>query len=75
MSARSFERGWPIIFKNGKWVYEDTGKPVVDNRPCPRCDKMPTLEGYDACLGYMPGVKAACCGHGVGESYIMELIK
>ncbi len=33
--------------------------------PCKRCGKLPTPEGYDACLGYLPGVASACCGHGV----------
>lgn len=31
---------------------------------CPRCERsMPT--GPDACLGVLPGVSHACCGHGV----------
>lgn len=25
---------------------------------------------YDSCLGYLPGVKSACCGHG-GVAYIL----
>lgn len=32
---------------------------------------MPTKEGYDACLGRLPGVVAACCGHGVDDGYIL----
>ena len=71
MSARSFDRGWPIIFKNGEWLYEDTGEPAIDNRHCPRCGEMPTPKGYDACLGYVPSVRAACCGHGVTEPFAM----
>jgi hypothetical protein len=31
---------------------------------------LPTPEGYDACLGYLPGVDAACCGHGVTRGAI-----
>lgn len=30
---------------------------------------MPTKEGYDACIGYVEGVKSACCGHGIEKSY------
>lgn len=32
---------------------------------CKYCDLLPTLEGYDGCLGTLPGdVMNACCGHG-----------
>lgn len=31
---------------------------------CNRCNRPPTPEGFDACLGRLPGVKNACCGHG-----------
>lgn len=37
---------------------------------CPKCNKKPTKEGHDPCLGELPGVKAACCGHGVDKGYI-----
>lgn len=34
-------------------------------RPCPRCGRVPTEpRGPDPCLGNLPGVEAACCGHG-----------
>jgi hypothetical protein len=39
--------------------------------PCPKCGKLPTKEGHDACLGTLPGVIDACCGHGVREAYII----
>ncbi|SCG85625.1 hypothetical protein [Methanobacterium congolense] len=53
--------------------YEDTGSEVGDRtqRPCVRCGKKPDPEGYDACLGKLPGVKYACCGHGVEEGHII----
>lgn len=56
-----------------KEYYEDTGCEVVDRteRPCARCGKKPSSEGYDACLGKLPGVKYACCGHGMEEGYII----
>ena len=57
-------RGHKIIFL-GQWVYADNKEPITQERPCIRCGKMPTKEGYDACLGYIPGVKSACCGHGI----------
>jgi len=33
---------------------------------------MPTPEGHDACLGKLPGVGAACCGHGVDDAYAID---
>ena len=45
----------------------------LDNpRSCKRCGRLPTKEGYDNCLGYIKGVIAACCGHGVEEGYILR---
>ncbi len=62
----SYSRGHLIKWWWGRWVYVDDGMPADDSkRPCPRCARFPTSEGYDACLGHIPGVKAACCGHGV----------
>lgn len=59
-------RGNIIYYINNKWYYED-GINIEDdpNRPCIRCGKPPTKEGYGACLGFVPGLKSACCGHGV----------
>jgi hypothetical protein len=44
---------------------------------CKRCRKAwkkvettPKYEQYDHCLGKLPGVSHACCGHGVSEGYI-----
>jgi len=58
---------------NKIWRYLDCGISVDElfPRPCPKCGKMPTPEGYDACLGHIPGATAACCGHGVEEPYIL----
>ena len=39
-------------------------------RRCPACLKPRTIEGHDPCLGTLPGVKFACCGHGVHRGYI-----
>ena len=77
--ARSSVGGHPIRWRDGKWVYEDGvplpgfGGPPL--RPCGRCgEAMPSEEvadSADACLGLLPGVDNACCGHGTrSESYI-----
>jgi hypothetical protein len=39
--------------------------------PCPHCGLSRTAEGHDGCLGTLPGVKAACCGHGVEDGYVL----
>ncbi len=67
-----FRRGHKIIWnpKKDDWFYADTGELVTNiDRPCIRCGEKPTKEGHDACLGNLPNVKFACCGHGVKEGY------
>lgn len=66
--AKSHYRGHIIICENGKhWRLEDTGQLIVENpeRPCAKCGRPPTHEGYDACIGHVEGAVSACCGHGV----------
>jgi|HubBroStandDraft_3_1064219.scaffolds.fasta_scaffold01536_2 hypothetical protein len=36
---------------------------------CPECKKVRKKDGFDPCLGELPGVIFACCGHG-GLGYI-----
>ena len=77
-NGRSTWRGHPIIYVNNKWLYENTCEPIPGYggkvRPCIRCGK--TFEGAnigdaDPCLGELPGVDNACCGHGdKSQSYI-----
>lgn len=80
MGRRSHFRGHPIICLSEteendgieQWVYEDTKTPVEGNpRSCGHCGRDDTIDGHDGCLGILPGVKNACCGHGTQkESYI-----
>lgn len=73
---RSYHRGHMIeLGPDGDlpWVYSDTGQPVPDNpnRACGLCGQPPTPEGHDGCLGTLPGVRNACCGHGSSrEAYV-----
>lgn len=71
MTVTTYERGHLVYWdkKARKWRYADTGEIAEDKRVCIRCGELPTPEGYDACLGYIPGVNSACCGHGVEEPY------
>lgn len=80
MAARSYLRGHPTIYVDNKWVYADTLEPLPGYggdptpRPCRKCGKVfpGSFEGDpDPCLGELPGVDNACCGHGVkSQSYI-----
>lgn len=69
MSAISYQRGHRIEYDNDdkRWVYSDDRSSILIERPCVRCGRMPTQEGYDACLGYIPDIRSACCGHGVED--------
>lgn len=69
----SYARGHKVYFNttDETWRYADTDKIYDDSRPCKKCGRMPTEEGYDACLGYIEGAKYACCGHGVQEPYVI----
>lgn len=57
-----------------EWRYSDDDTLVMDHRqerPCAKCGEQRTDEGHDPCLGTLPGVLNACCGHGHRvEAYI-----
>lgn len=69
-----YERGWPCYIKceNGNIIncYFDNNKNVEldEKRPCKKCNKY-NIGEYDNCIGKLPGVIFACCGHGQ-EGYI-----
>ena len=71
MGAWAYLYGHRIEWDGLQWVYADTREPIEDSkpRPCPRCGRLPTPEGDDACLGHMEDVTSACCGHGVEPAY------
>lgn len=72
MAAIGFSRGHLLVCYDGIiWRYFDSGAVHDDLRSCYRCHKLPTPEGYDACLGHILGAVSACCGHGVGELSIV----
>lgn len=69
MTAHSYDRGHPTHYDGIAWRFDDTGETADGSRVCVRCGRQPTLEGHDACLGSLPGVISACCGHGVEPPY------
>lgn len=76
MTARGHLRGHPIEWDalRQQWVYSDTRESTVDTwreRPCGHCGQHSSPEGHDACLGTLPCVANACCGHGHDdEAYV-----
>ena len=72
MNISSYIHGRKIFWvKDAEaWFYFDNGESADIERPCKRCGRLPTPEGYDACLGYIKGAESACCGHGVTEPFI-----
>jgi len=75
MAARSFLRGHPLIWLEDRWVYEDDhADPLLRGakpRPCKKCGAVFPWHEVDPCLGVLPGVERACCGHGVrSDSYV-----
>jgi hypothetical protein len=78
MVACSYFRGHPVVCLAGEACerYADDLTPTVDaagasvERPCVQCGRLAAPDGPDPCLGLLPGVRAACCGHGVEEPYV-----
>lgn len=71
MSATAFVRGHAVVF-DGSWRYADNGGDAsCADRACVRCNRLPTPEGFDACLGHIPGATSACCGHGVIAPFVV----
>lgn len=72
MTATFYDRGWPTYLDGRVWRYADTNAQITGRRPCRRCGRFPTREGHDACLGTLPGVVSACCGHGITEPIMVK---
>ncbi len=71
LNAVVFE-GVAVTDDNSDLFYVDTGKLATGERPCGSCGLVAD-EGYvpDPCIGMIPGVRAACCGHGdPSQAYI-----
>jgi hypothetical protein len=72
-------RGHPVVCLTGEDCerYADDLTQTVDEAgasvewPCVQCGLLSVPDGPDPCLGLLPGVKAACCGHGVEEPYVL----
>jgi hypothetical protein len=70
-------RGHTIIWKDEKWCYTNgrsTALAYEEQREpaCGHCGQYPTPKGHDRCLGTLPGVMNACCGHGGAKSAYVQ---
>jgi hypothetical protein len=67
-------RGNETYCIDGEYFYCDDHKPVATtwkDKPCGICHLPFTPEGHDPCIGTLPGVMNACCGHGrTGDAYV-----
>ena len=67
-----YSLGYQIEYLNNQWVYSDTKESIIDNiRPCKYCGHYPIIHRYDYCLGKLPNVTSACCGHNIEKSYVV----
>ena len=71
MVAKTFIYGHRVWFneKIKKRCLVENDKPAFDENcvlilVCQHCDKPPTVEGHDGCLGTLKDCSFACCGHG-----------
>ena len=64
-------RGQPNETYLDAYLFNHTPVPLdpTRRRQCERCGKPPTATGHDPCIADLPGVLAACCGHG-GAGYV-----
>jgi hypothetical protein len=69
--AKSRWRGHDIYFDGKAWRFCDSNDPLPGwggiFRPCANCSEMMNDHEADHCLGVLPGVDNACCGHGRRE--------
>ena len=72
--VKSKYRGHEIEVRNETWVYCNNNISVesIKNIPCGNCGQPITKEGHDACLGELPGLMNACCGHGNSEEAYVQ---
>lgn len=77
MTVKSYFRGHEVYFSNNSWYYTDDDSLAGfdgEVRPCKKCGRVfqgSNIGDPDPCIGDLPGVDNACCGHGIKEnSYI-----
>ncbi len=74
MTVKCYNNGYETYLKDEQWVYSDTDEPVDSTtRACKHCK---SAKGHpdepDHCIGMLPGVAFACCGHGEPEAAYIQ---
>lgn len=69
MTVTAQQRGHPVYWDGAAWRFTDdhTLAPASGGheRPCTHCGLIAQGHyGPDPCIGWLPGVDGACCGHG-----------
>jgi len=76
LSVYNKHRGHSAYFCEDQleWVYEEDQEPIQTEpqKPCVLCGKSFEFGTPDVCLGYLPGVRNACCGHGDKENAYVQ---
>lgn len=74
--VRSKSNGHSIMINEGLWVYSDDKTPVGGSpRCCGNCREQKAHDNEtDICLGLLPGVANACCGHGDDNAAYVQLL-
>lgn len=70
MMVTTHFRGHLVFYDGREWRFVSNDELANEDVPCAKCGEPPTPEGYDACLGHIPGALSACCGHGVEGPYV-----
>lgn len=72
MTISAHSRGHKIVYFKDSWIYANDYSIFNDSRPCIKCGRYPTKEGYDACIGKLNNIKSACCGHGIEKPILIK---
>jgi hypothetical protein len=76
ITAITYLYGREIYYIGNEWCWAEDMTPIgMPWRVCPHCGKYP-LEDHedppDPCMGWVPGIRYACCGHGnIEEAYVL----
>lgn len=70
MTASGLIRGVRSIWDGEKWA---PGSCTAEAGHCGECDRNCEVLRPDPCLGWLPGVSHACCGHGDSEEAYVVL--
>jgi hypothetical protein len=75
VTATARHRGHSVSYIASSWRYSDGAPMGSIERPCVECGEIAaSFDAPDPCLGYLPGVRSACCGHGVTDAYSLPAV-